>query len=313
MGQARTTTGGMLNAHRHAVLDAIVRSRTPGWSFTGHLLGISYDRVSETNCMLRCVAMDRVYDDNGRIDFGAVAVLGDLALGICCREAADAAVRMATVSMTMTMHGTMGEGDLTARGQLCSYQPRSRVSTALARIFCGKALLCTVNAVFLALPAPDHLVTTEPLFRGESREDTDDELTVESLSEQEAKIYARVDSGGVHAGDSFLRRFWGFDIRKRHSGASGRLEVGPHTGNRVGHVQGGILFAFASEVAKKSSGSGFELASMHATYHRPGEGGVLEASALRAHQGRTTEVVNTVVTDHGGSTVLFTQSTFNRT
>src|SRR6266702_2138926 len=296
---------------RNAVLGALYQNRTPGWSFTGHLLGISFDRVNLTNSMLRCASAEHIRTDDGVVDFGAVAVLADLALGICCREASGGAIRMATVSLSMMMHRTVGTGDLTARSQLCSYDPKTQMSTALARIFCGGSLLCTVTGSFLALPAPDHIATHEPRFR------TDEGAVVpvlqpDSLSEEESKIYSRVNGEPLPTGRSFLSRFWGFDVKKGWAGANGRFMVGPHVGNRVGHVQGGILCAFAAGVAQAANRNAFQLASMHTTFHRPGDGGILYGNALRVHQGRTTEVLNTVVTDRGGTALLFAQSTFFR-
>ncbi|PYE25485.1 hypothetical protein C7410_10462 [Paraburkholderia silvatlantica] len=297
---------------QNAVLDALIRNRSPGWSFTGHLLGISYDRIGDTNCMLRCASADHVLDDIGRVDFGAVAVLGDLALGVCSREATGASVRMATMSIGLTMHDAIGQGDLTARSQLSSYDPRTRISTSLARIFCGNSLLCTLNGVFKVLPAPEGLATLDPRFRSNDSvgEYQCSELT--DLTDREARIYSRVAGTASASGQSFLSRFWGFEVKTSRAGASGRVEIGPHIGNRVGHVQGGILYAFAAEVARVAAGGAFRLVSMHASYHRPGEGGVLCANALRSYQGRTTSVINTAVTDGAGCTMLFAQSTYCR-
>jgi len=297
---------------QNAVLDALVRNRTAGWSFTGHLLGISYDRIGDTNCMLRCSSANHVLDDAGRVDFGAVAVLGDMALGVCSREATGVSVRMATMSLGVTMHDAVGSGDLTARSQLCNHDPRAQISTALARIFCGNALLCTLNGVFKVLPAPERLATLDPRFRSDASVGDNRRVEPTGLSDCEARIYARVAGTAGASGASFLSRFWGFEVKTSRAGASGRVEVGPHIGNRVGHVQGGVLYAFAAEVARVAAGDAFRLVSMHATYHRPGEGGLLCANALRLHQGRTTSVINTAVTDGAGSTVLFAQSTYCR-
>lgn len=298
-------------SHRNAVLDALYRNRTPGWSFTGHLLGISFDRVSLLNSTLRCESAEHICTSDGFVDFGAVAVLGDLALGVCCRKAAGNAVRLATVSLSITMHGALGAGDLTARSQLCSYDSKTRMSTALARIFSGSSLLCTVSGTFVALPASDAAASYEPRFRIAKHIEIP-ALEPDLLSDQEAAVFARVSGETLPVGRSFLSRFWGFDVRKSWAGGSGRLTVGPHLGNRVGHVQGGILCAFAAEVAYTARRNTFQLASMHATFHRPGESGALHGNALRVHKGRTTEVINTAVTDRTGTTVLFAQSTFCR-
>ena len=51
------------------------------------------------------------------------------------------------------------------------------------------------------------------------------------------------------SGQPFIRHFWGFLPQAARNAASCVMPVGPHVGNRVGYVQGGVLLGLAAVTA----------------------------------------------------------------
>ena len=82
------------------------------------------------------------------------------------------------------------------------------------------------------------------------------------------------------------------------------MRSGAHVGNRVGHVQGGLLVGFGAATANAALPATWSLASVTACFVSPGEGASLHAQAKVAHHGRETAVVRTEITGAGGRRVL---------
>lgn len=110
-------------------------------------------------------------------------------------------------------------------------------------------------------------------------------------------------------GGSFIRRFWGYEPHHVEGGASCSVKNGPHIGNRVGHVQGGVLLGLAATTACAALTPHWMLTGVSAWYISPGEGRTLKVKSKIVHHGRLTSVVRTQVTGKNNRRVLEVMTT----
>lgn len=80
--------------------------------------------------------------------------------------------------------------------------------------------------------------------------------------------------------------------------------IGSHIGNRVGHVQGGILLGLAATNACTAAPVSMMLSNVSAWYISSGRGDKLRIRSCMMHTGRTTAVVRTEIKTVNGERVL---------
>ena len=73
------------------------------------------------------------------------------------------------------------------------------------------------------------------------------------------------------------------------------MVIGPHVGNRVGHVQGGILLGIAAATACDLAPDTMNLSNVSAWYISPGRGKSLTVRSRVMHAGRTIAAIRTQV------------------
>ena len=78
-------------------------------------------------------------------------------------------------------------------------------------------------------------------------------------------------------------------------GARYTVKIGPHHGNRVGHVQGGLLLGLAASGARAAAPRHPVLSAIAAWYISPGQGRALRIRSRRVHEGRSFAVVRTEI------------------
>ena len=291
---------------RRRVLRAIALNRTPGYHFPGNFIDLSFDRVSSADTRLS-------YESDDPADIGSLAVLADFALGTSIRADLDPATRLATVSMTLELaampraglvgaasrcHGFVGEGD----GRI----GRARVTLEDAGGEFGYG-----SGAFMVLQPPRG-VTLHPVPH-RKRGDAEPALPAErELEPDELSIVRHADEAlerAAKTGQPFLRHFWGLQPQAASGGASCVMPNGPHVGNRVGYVQGGILFALGAATAMAALPETWTLSSMSAAFISPGQGPALNAQARVVHQGQRVAVIRTEVLRSDGRRVLEVMST----
>ena len=106
-----------------------------------------------------------------------------------------------------------------------------------------------------------------------------------------------------------MRHFWGFLPEAAPGGAACVMPNGPHVGNRVGYVQGGILLGLAAATATSALPETWMLSAVTAAFISPGDGPALQARASVVHQGQRSSVIRTEVTRGDGRRVLEVLST----
>jgi acyl-coenzyme A thioesterase PaaI-like protein len=117
------------------------------------------------------------------------------------------------------------------------------------------------------------------------------------LKRDERKVLTLADAAlaETHGGSAFIHNFWGVSTHAGSKGASGKLMNGPHVGNRVGHLQGGVTMALGIASAEAALPPTWMLSAVTAWYISPGIGRVLRARSKIIHHGRLTSVVRTEI------------------
>jgi len=122
-------------------------------------------------------------------------------------------------------------------------------------------------------------------------------LSEAELQRDERKVLALADAALAEAqkGKPFIRSFWGIHTHAVAKGTIGSLNNGPHVGNRVGHLQGGVTMALGIAAAEAALPATWMLSAVTAWYISPGEGRVIKAKSKIIHHGRLTSVVRTEI------------------
>ena len=291
---------------RHRVLRAITLNRTPGYHFAGNFVDLSFDRVESAGARLS-------YENDTQGDVGSLAVLADFALGTSIRADLDPATRLATVSMTLELAAEPRAGIVAATSRCHGF-----IGDGDGRIGRGRVVLEDAGGEFgygsgafmVVKPPPGVALHPVPMRK---RGDAEPPLLAErDLAAHELRILRHADEAlerSARSGQPFMRHFWGLLPQAAPGGASCVMPNGPHVGNRVGYVQGGILFALGAATAVAALPEGWTLASMAAAFVSPGQGPALKAHASVVHQGQRVSVIRTDVTRGDGRRVLEVMST----
>lgn len=286
---------------RRRVLRAIALNRTPGYHFPGNFIDLSFDRVASADTRVS-------YENDAEADIGSLSVLADFALGTSIRADLDPATRLATVSMTLelaappragtvsaaaTCHGFVGEGD-------------GRVGRARVVLEHAGGEFGYGSGAFMVLPPPAG-VTLHPVPHRKRGDPEPPRLAERDLAPDELAILRHAEK--VLDRKPFMRHFWGFQPQATPGGASCVMPNGPHVGNRVGYVQGGILLGLAGATAAAALPESWRLSAIMAAFISPGQGPALEARASLVHQGQRVAAVRTEVRRSDGRRVLEAMST----
>jgi len=288
------------DAIRARVLRGIALNRTPGLHFPGNFLDVSFDRVARDGSRLSLDPGPWCTDAAGEADFGATALLADLALGSCVRAQLTREVRVATVSLALQFTGAPRTGRLEAHGEFQGFFAGGAGRLGLGRVtVAGSAgQVCHGTGGFMVLRPPPG-VTLHPVPLRNRKSAPPPALAEADLSASERGIVERADAAFA-AGGRFIGHFWSLHARQGRAA----LANGPHVGNRVGHAQGGILLALAAAAASSALRGRFRLSGLSAYYISPGDAKTLRAASEILHQGRLTAVVRTRVTGARRRTVL---------
>jgi acyl-coenzyme A thioesterase PaaI-like protein len=295
---------------------AIALNRTPGYSFCGNFFDFSYDSADQDHSIVHVKPEAQSTGSNGQIHIVVQAILADMGLATCLRYNIGDRHRTATVSLSLQFTGVEPCGDLVAtshsQAHLQGVQGRQGISQT--RLTSGDALVAIGTAAFMIMPMPQGTIL--PPVPWVSQKPPDNlPLDLQSLNETESWILERVRQSVIDSeqgGQNFLAHFLTLDTQPTSDGAICNVENGPHIGNRVGHVQGGIILAIGMVCATAALGDEWLLSGVTATYISPGEGETVRAQSVIVHQGRMTAVVKTSVKSGSGKTALEVLSTHAR-
>ena len=283
---------------RERVLRALAMNRTPGYHVAGHFLDFSFERVTEPEVRMTMDVGPHVAERNGNVNYGALAVFADIAMAANVRAGHTPATRLATVQMNLQFTGAPMTGELKIASHLQGYVDgiTSRQAAAHATVTAHGKPVCFAHGTFMVLDAPKGvaLYSMELRKRGEPAVAPLDEA---DLQRDERKVLALADAAIEHTrkGAAFIHSFWGVGTHAGSKGATATLKNGPHVGNRVGHLQGGVTMALGIASAEASLPPTWMLSAVTAWYISPGIGRVLKARSKIIHHGRLTSVVRTEI------------------
>lgn len=282
-------------------------NRLPGFHFPGYFLGLEWPRIGADD-------LDETMPDgphcraaDGSIALTAFGVLLDTALATAPRLRIRRGVRQATVHLHAQFTGQPIRGTLSARARFESFSTGGAVREALssALIHAGGKLICKAMGSFMVLPPPAG-VRLAPLPWQRRSGKRAAPLDSEHLESDERAILDACDHALERADrrQAFIEHFWNVLPRATAGGAGCRVRIGPQHGNRVGHVQGGLLLGLAAATAQTASPRHPRLSAISAWFIGPGRGRSLIIRSQRFHEGRSFAGIRTEIRNSDGSRVL---------
>lgn len=288
---------------RSQVMRGIALNREPGYHFAGNFLDLSYDHVGTDHTALSLDVAAHCRDADGQLNIAAYAILADLVMAAAVRAGLAAHTRLATVTMNLQFSGAARTGRLSGRGAMHGFVQGAagQQGASTMEIHNEAGLVGTGSATFMVLKPPKG-VELHPVPHRRRGENPTPEIPGGKLRPDEKKILAAADAviASVTAeGGAFIQRFWGVQAKHTPGKAASVVKNGPHIGNRVGHVQGGILLGLAAENASAALTDHWQLSAISAWYISPGEGRSLRVKSEVVHHGRLIAVVRTQVLGKG--------------
>jgi acyl-coenzyme A thioesterase PaaI-like protein len=292
---------------RRRMLAALARSRTPGFHFPGYLLQLAWPHIGAASITETMPAWTHACNAGGEISFAALGVMLDTALATAPRLKIATGARQATVQLHAQFTGHASSGNLSMEAVLEGFSDGGSVRQALTRGVLSSAgkPICHASGTFVVLPPPVGVkLAPLPWQRGGGArlEPLDmSELDVSERAVMKACDRALAAADGTH---SFIEHFWGVLPRPAPGGARCTVKIGPHLGNRVGHVQGGLLWGLAAATARAAVPRHPALSTISAWFVSPGRGTSLRIRSKVLHAGRSFAVVRTEIRNADGARVL---------
>ncbi|MBM4312373.1 MAG: hypothetical protein FJ122_00475 [Deltaproteobacteria bacterium] len=297
------------DAIRARVLQAIARNRVPGLHFAGHFLDIQCREVTRETARFSIPEGDHCRNADGTVNIAVMGILADNVLAAPTRSGESPGARLGTVHLQLQFTGAPLTGDLSAESRMLGRSEGAAMQKSFSSAtFSAQGLpIAHGSGEFVLLAAPPG-VTLAPR-PWESRQTGAPQtvpVDIGMLEPQELAILKTCEAALAKASReaSFIQRFWGGVPHRTAQGASSRVAIGPHIGNRIGHVQGGILFGLAATNGCAAAPSTMMLSNASAWYISPGRGAALLIRSRVVHAGRTTAMVRTEIRTGGGERVL---------
>jgi acyl-coenzyme A thioesterase PaaI-like protein len=292
---------------RKRVLIGLAGNRSPGLHFPGHFLQLDWPRIGEDAIDESMPAGPHCRDADGNINIAVLGMVLDTALATAPRLKIAPGARQATVQLNAQFTGHPARGDLMMTSKLVGFTAGTAVRQSLASgtLFSAGKPVCHAHATFVMLPAPAG-VTLAPLPWQRESGVPGAPLKLEDL-EPDERVVMRACNSALRRADhrrAFIEHFWSVLPEATNYGARCSVKNGLHLGNRVGHVQGGILLGLAAATAKAAAPRHPMLSSIAAWFISPGKGKSLRIRSKLLHAGRSFAVVRTEIRTTDGSRVL---------
>ncbi|HSN41762.1 MAG TPA: acyl-CoA thioesterase domain-containing protein [Burkholderiales bacterium] len=299
------------SAIRNQVLLGLAGNRSPGFHFPGHFLQLAWPRIGEDSVDEAMPAGPHCRDADGNIHLAALGVMLDTALATAPRLKIAPGARQATVQLNVQFTGHPARDDLVMTAKLLGFSAGTAVRHSLAggTLFSSGRPVCHANGSFVVLPPPAG-VTLAPLPWQRTDGLRNEPLTDAELDAGERAVIRACDAALAKADGKhpFIEHFWNALPEHTHHGARCAVKNGPHIGNRVGHVQGGILLGLAAATAVAAVPRHPMLSGISSWFISPGKGKALRVRSKVLHAGRSFAVVRTEIKTADGTRVLETVS-----
>ena len=294
-------------AIRRQVLLALAENRTPGFHFPGHLVGCAWPRIGEEDLEQTMLDGPQSRNVDGSTNLAAFCVLLDTALATASRLKIERGARQATVHLHAQFTGAPLRGELRAHTRMGGYTAgaAARQSLTSGTVYAGEVAVCHASGTFIVLPPPPGVKLAPLPWQRESGE-TASPLNQKELESDERMVMKACESALKRANQehAFIEHFWGILPLPTDQGARCKIKLGPQHGNRVRHVQGGLLLGLAAITAQAAAPRHPQLSGIAAWYISPGQGRALKITAKRFHEGRSFAAVRTEIRNADGSRVL---------
>jgi acyl-coenzyme A thioesterase PaaI-like protein len=245
-------------------------------------------------------------DARGLATPSALGLVIDGALSTALRLVVEPGARQATVHLHVQYTGHPPREALHAEASLEGFFAGDTVKQAITRgvLTSGDQTLAYATGTFVVLPPPPG-AKLAPLPWQQDRVPATP-LERHELDEKE-RVVMRAANAALRSADeqhAFFDRFLGIMPKPTATGATCRVKIGAQIGNRVGHVQGGILLGIAQSTASAAVPQHPAISNIAAWYVSPGRGEALTARSKVLHSGRSFAVVRTEVKNADGGLVL---------
>lgn len=292
---------------RRRTLAALAGNRTPGFHFAGYFLEFAWPRIGSREATQTLQPGSHCIDASGEVDPGAIGVMVDGALATAARLGIEPGARLATVNLTLQYTGRRIAEFLSMDAALEGFYTRDSVEHAITRgvMTSGGTPVCYATGTFVLLPPPPG-VKLAPLPWQIEGYTPPEPLAPQELDAKERGV-VRDMAAALAKSDAdrgFIERFWGVMPKATAGGAACRVRITPQIGNRVGHVQGGILLGLAQATASAAVPRHPYVSTISAWYVSPGHGRALGVRSKVVHAGRSFAVVKTEIRNSDRSLVL---------
>lgn len=282
---------------RQRALLALARNRIPGYNFAGNFLELQCRRSDRGGVVFDLEPGPHCIDADGLINLGAVTYLADMALAAASRTFVDPSARTATLLLRIDFTGVEPRGRLTAEAKSDGFSTHTALAQAncIGSIRAAHGEIAHMSGTWVRPPAPGGR-PLDPLPWERREPVAVPALARADLDSTERNVMRQVERAlrELHHG-SFLQSLWAPKVRHTPRGAAARFALGLHVGNRVGHVQGGLLLNVALATAIGAVPHHPLLTAVAAWYVSPGQGKALHARATVLQKGRNVAVVRTEV------------------
>lgn len=292
---------------RDCVMQGLARNRLPGLHFPGHFMALDRRQFDRDAVVLALPLGPHIADERGVIGMPAVCLLVDVTLATSMRPFLQPGVRTATVSMQIVFAGLAPVGELVCEAQCLGFSQEAALPQAVCRgvLKSSGGVVGYCSGTFVQLGTPPGVTLAPTAWEVDTKIDAPP-IAGTPLSEAERKVLKHADRclAAMAPDERFVDRFWGGDIHAADGKARSRMPIGPHTNNRVGNSQGGLMMAHAAATAAAAVPRHRVLESVSAWFISPGVGAQLRARSETLQHGRSLAVVRTQVFGPGRKRVL---------
>lgn len=276
-------------------LDALGRRRAVGLHFFGHFLGVEGIDSGAGSAEMRLTGWDgQRFRSPFAVELGTLA---DLAMGQAIRSQMPEGLRLATSSLLLHQGQPTAVGPYVAAASVRWTDIERRTATAAVDIRDHAARLVAFGSgSFSALPPPGGT----PLRHADwsvVRRGAIPPLDVRDLDTNEKLVVAAVEKA-ADRGD-VIEELLGVAWWQDGAQLLGTLEAGPHLANRVGHLQGGVIYGVIADAGQRITGDGFRVVDVRVQYLRPAGQGPVTITAELLRQGRTAAFARVTVAHQG--------------
>lgn len=283
-------------------VDAVARTRALGLHFVGHFLGIVGLPPQDGRSRL-LLDVEPGAEPGTPVSPVSLAVVADLAMGTAIRAHLGAGRRLSTVAMTAHYVAAVATGPVTASAAAPQVGEDGRAFARCELTDHRGALVGAIDAWFVALPAPPgRELAPIPWELPEPR--VVQPLTIAGMTRAEKGAVDACVAAGRRAATgrtSVVEELIGPSIPESTGGrVTGELQIGFAHTNRVGHVQGGVLYGAAALAARRAVAEDMHLAEGHLQFLAPAHGESLVVEARATRQGRRTSFTEARLIVDGG-------------